>query len=106
MNNQIVNQIDSLVEQSWKNSRNSYYKLHGFEEQKEDEEVESTGTSPHIHGEGSVDDLKIPVQLSEGLVKLLETQDNRDILEEDLKKELMRWFWMGFYQGKRTSDAT
>lgn len=100
MNNQIVNQIDLLVEQSWKNSRNSYYKLQGFEEQNEDDELEPTSTSPHTHVEDSIDDLKIPVQLSEGLRKLIETQDNRDELEEDIKRELMRWFWMGFYQGR------
>lgn len=93
-------QLDLLVAQSWTNGRTSFYELTGIEET---EPVESDGAS--IGAELTSDEINrrldtSPIELGENLRALLANHGARETIEHDLKNEIMRWFWIGYYQGQ------
>lgn len=44
-------------------------------------------------------DDNVSVQLPGSLQELIETLDNKQQLQEELKELVMEWFWNGYYKG-------
>lgn len=110
MNDNFVKQIDSLINQTWRNSRNSYYKMKGIDEPVETEdgnepeelEVKESESVKGVVEEEEEEEFEIPIQLGERFENLLKNHPQGNELQDELKDELMRWFWMGYYQGVNT----
>lgn len=44
-------------------------------------------------------DNKLPINVPMKLQELLQTQTNKEELEQELKELAMEWFWHGYYKG-------
>lgn len=111
-----LKQLDLLIHRSWMNSRDSYYELKGIpkeevsDDQREEEvnsgtTVESIDHDKRIDGRSedvesggdSPSNGKMDVQLSDRFLEILQGQQDREALEKEIKDEIMRWFWKGYY---------